>query len=156
MAAKIHDEKFSTQRLRSLDRKRVATATRGRRVRVLDLLGLVDPRRARGRIDENAMIAEAKPELVILHYDNHHPPQAPWQLFDVSGFDSSYVVPRSPVPLPECFRVRRDVLQTVEARLARMPLQVRHHVETMNRYLEKRRPDGKVWEKLASQVDSPK
>jgi arabinofuranosyltransferase len=123
-------------------------------IRVLDLLGLVEPSRARNRTDENTMIAKAQPELVILHYDNHHPPQAPWQLFDVPGFESLYVVPRSPVPLPECFRVRRDVLHLVESRLAQMPDGVRYHVLTMNRYLERRRPDGKVWEKLASSVDS--
>lgn len=112
------------------------------RMRVLDLLGLVDVRRARRDIGVDEMVAERAPEIVILHYDNRTPPEGRWRVFDVPDFESTYVVPASPVPLPESFRVRADLLPVVQARLAGMPPDIRNAVAGLNDYLVTHQPDG--------------
>jgi arabinofuranosyltransferase len=114
------------------------------KTKVLDLLGLVDPTLARNKAGADELIALRNPEIVILHYDNRNPPEARWRLVETADFENRYAVPLSPVELPGSFRVRRDLLPEVQARLHGMPRDLRTELAALSGYLAVREPDGQA------------
>ena len=112
------------------------------RVRVLDLLGLVNPEIAHGRSWDAAQVCAQRPELVVLHYDDRPRSNSRWRRLPITAFEKFWVVPRAPFPLPGSLRVRADVRDTVEARLARLPVSLRRSLAGVDALLRRRQPDG--------------
>ena len=112
------------------------------KVRVLDLLGLVTPEIAHRRATADEIIAQRRPELLLLHYDNRTPPRERWRSVEMPDFDRTYVIPRSPVPLPGSLRVRADVAPRFEAGMLHLPPDLVRDLAVVDRYLATREPDG--------------
>ena len=112
------------------------------KVRVLDLMGLVEPDIAHRRLTVDEIVERRRPELLLLHYDNRTPPRERWRSIEMPDFDRIYVMPRSPVPLPGALRVRADVASRFEAGLRTLPPDLVRDLEALDRYLANREPDG--------------
>ena len=109
--------------------------------RVLDMVGLID-REIQGRWGaSDRAIAERRPELVMLHYDNRRPPLAHWRPVEMAGFDSLYVLPRGIDRLPRSLRVRADVAEQFDRNLARLPAALRAEVRALYEHLRTHNPD---------------
>jgi hypothetical protein len=109
--------------------------------RVLDMIGLVD-RQIQGRWGaSDRAIAERRPELVMLHYDNRHPPLVHWRPVEMAGFDSLYVLPRGIDHLPRSLRVRADVAEQFDRNLGRVPPGLRAEVSALYEHLRTYHPD---------------
>ena len=109
--------------------------------RMLDMLGLADREIARGTITGDQAIAERRPELVLLHYDNRYPPRERWLRVEMVGFDALYTLPRGLEGLPRSLRVRRDVALEFERGLARVPESLRQQVRDLRDHLVHHQPD---------------
>jgi hypothetical protein len=112
------------------------------RLRVLDLLGLVNPEIAHGRSWDAQQVCAQRPELIVLHYDDGPRPGSRWRRLPIEAFEKFWVVPRAPFPVPGSLRVRTDVRDTVEARLARLPVALRRSLAGVDSLLRMRQPDG--------------
>jgi hypothetical protein len=112
------------------------------RVRVLDLLGLTNADIARRRVWDAELVGKRQPELVILHYDDRDPPASRWRSLRILDFDRAWPAPHAPFPVPGSLRVRADVRDTVEARLARLPVPLRRSLAELDSLLATRQPDG--------------
>ncbi len=112
------------------------------RLRVVDLLGLVNLGIAHGRTWDAAEVGGARPEIVVLHYDDRPAPPSRWRTLRIADFDAGWPAPRSPVPLPGALRVRADVRDTVEARLARLGQGQRRALVELDAWLATHQPDG--------------
>jgi hypothetical protein len=111
------------------------------RIRVLDLLGLANPDMAHRRTTPQKLVADHVPGILILHYDDSRAPRSRWRTLSIADFDSLYVRPRGPVPLPGSLRVSRRVLPWVEARLAELPASLDTDLVRLDAYLERHQPD---------------
>jgi hypothetical protein len=113
------------------------------RIRVLDLLGLANPDMAHRRTTPQKLVADHVPGILILHYDDSRAPRSRWRTLSIADFDSLYVRPRGPVPLPGSLRVSRRVLPWVEARLAELPASLDTDLVHLDAYLAEHQPDMK-------------
>jgi hypothetical protein len=112
------------------------------RIRVVDLLGLVNPAIAHGQLWAEPVVAASPSELIVLHYDDRDPPQSRWRPLRLRGFDEAWVAPHASVPLPGSLRVRVDVRDSVQARLARLAPGLREALVRLDAELALRQPDG--------------
>ena len=113
------------------------------RIRVLDLLGLANPDMAHRRKSQQDLVADMGPGILIMHYDDSASPRARWRRLKIAGFDTIYVRPHGPVPLPGSLRVSTLVLPWVEARLAELPAALDTDLVRLDAYLVQHQPDMK-------------
>lgn len=114
------------------------------RLRVIDMLGLVNRELAMRRTDVQHLVADNYPELIVLHYDDRTPPRSRWRTLKIRDFDSLYVVPRGPVPVPGSLRVRHDVCAAVEARLAVLDPKLSADLLALAIHLRAHQPDMRL------------
>jgi hypothetical protein len=112
-------------------------------VRVIDMLGLANPDVAHRRKAQQDVVADAAPEILVMHYDDSARPQARWRRLKIAGFDTLYVRPRAPVPLPGSFRALVLSAPDVEARLAALPPRLKADLVALDAYLHEHQPDMK-------------
>jgi arabinofuranosyltransferase len=112
------------------------------RIRVIDLLGLADRDIARGRTWADRVLAEEVPQIVLLHHDERPGAEPRWRRPRILDFDRVWVLPRASVPVPASLRVRADVADSVDARLARLSDRDRRALAALDRFLLVRQPDG--------------
>ena len=110
-------------------------------IRVIDMLGLVNRDLAMRRTDVQHLVADNYPELIVLHYDDRTPPRSRWRTLRIRDFDSLYVAPRGPTPVPGSLRVRLDVRAVVEARLAALDPGLQADLIALEIHLRAHQPD---------------
>ena len=110
-------------------------------IRVIDMLGLVNRELARRETDVQHLVALNYPQLIVLHYDDAALPRARWRTLRIRDFDSLYVAPVGPIPVPGALRVRTDVREAVEARLAALPAPLAADLVALDAYLRTHQPD---------------
>lgn len=113
------------------------------RIRVLDLLGLANADMAHQRKTQQDLVADKGPAILIMHYDDSASPRARWRRLKIAGFDTIYVKPRGPVPIPGSLRVSVLVLPWVEPRLNTMPADLAADLVSLDAYLREHQPDGR-------------
>ena len=120
------------------------------RIEILDMLGLVSFEVALRKVSVQEVVAREFPELIVLHYDDRPAPTARWRTLKILDFDSLYVTPRGPVPLPGSFLARVDVAPRVAARLESLPAPLVADLRALDGWLRTHQPDGRPVRALAA------
>lgn len=124
------------------------------KVRVVDLLGLVDRDLARGKVSAEELIQRERADIVVLHYDNRMAAPTPgsrWRGLEAAALDSTYVEPITPRATFPYLRIRPDRSGVAQDRLVAAGfgrqgteptnLVVRHRA--LEVWLETHQPDGR-------------